>query len=1066
MIEEVSSFCASLRERRIRAGLTQDVLARRAGVSVRTIRYIEDGTVRRPRADSIRRLAAAIGPAESQAGLHVAVLGPLTAGFSGQQLELGPAKQRILLALLALHPGQVVTHDEIVDTVWGERPPRTRQDLVHAYVSRLRRVLRKRSVIQAVRDGGYRLAVTAVESDVRRFRQLTADAAVREPEAALPLWAEALACWRGRPAADVPGPLPLHPTTTGLAQERIDAALQFADTAFAVRRPGFAVAPLRTLTASEPLHEGLHARLMLALAGSSQQSAALRLHADISSRLDEELGVRPGPELEAAHQRVLRGDWPESRPDPVRVAPPPVSPRTIAVPAQLPPAVTAFTGRAEALTALDGLTRSAAEATVAVVVGTAGVGKTALALHWAHRVAARFDDGILYVNLRGFAPGLPLGAEEALELLLRGLGVPGDRVPADLESRSALYRTMLAGRRMLIVLDNALDAAQVRPLLPGRSGSSAVVTSRIALDGLVAVDGAERIDLDVLSEPEALTLLRALLGHDRVAAEPGAAKRLVALCARLPLALRIAAATIGSQSIARYAQEVAEDRLSALAVRGDPQAIVATQIGRSYARLTARQRRLFRLLGLVPGQSVAPSAAAALVGVAEPAAAKLVRQLAAAHLVEQHDGGWLTFHDLLKAYAVRAGEIEDSAADRTAAVRRLADWYLRTATAAADRIDPHRRQLPEPPRYEREFGGYEDAMAWLEAERGNLLALITECTTRGWDPLAWQLPHTLWRYFYIRSYTADWVSTHELALAAARRAGDRWAEAETLTNLAVCRRTAGQPHLAAERFHQALKLWREIEDHTGEAMASNSLGIAYFRVGEHDLAIEHYARAAVLFERTGDVRGQSATANNVGVVLKRLGRYREALRYLYTALDLSARSGEQHAGTSAWDNIGTIHESLGEHARAIECHERAIALQRAGGDEEGEMNATANLAVALGAAGRHDEAFRRLAQALDIAGRIGDDNKASHVHNSLGETHLVAGNRQAALAAHQDALARAQNSSDRYEQARAHHGIARAAPDPATARRHRQKAIELYDQLGAAEATEARAEQADVMAES
>ena len=1038
-----------LREERVRAGLTQRELADRAGVSVRTIRYLERGEISRPHKESLRRLADAIGLAPRTAAtqeLSIAVLGPLTAWRGENQLDLGPAKQRSLLALLALHPDQVVQQDEIVETLWGERPPTTWRDLVHSYASRLRRVLdleaAQTSVLTAVR-GGYRLTLTAAESDVRRFRDLVATAQAH-PEQAFSLWSQAIACWRDVVAADVGDRVRAHATAIALGRQRIAAVLAFADAAFELGRPAAAVAPLQTLAALEPLHEGLHARLMLALAGSGQQAEALRLHVGVTERLDQELGVTTGPELQAAFERVLRREWPGNQ-----VA---VSRR----PAQLPATAAAFTGRTDAMNLLDKIASATGEAVVAILSGTAGVGKTALALHWARHAVDRFPDGQLYLDLRGFAAGPAVTTAQALELLLRGLGISGDALPPDVDGRTALYRTELAGRRMLIVLDNAADAEQVRPLLPGQPGCVVLITSRVALAGLVALDGARRIDLAVLDHDEALDLVRRLVGPHRFEAEPAAAARLTELCARLPLALRIAAANLGAQPLAGYVRELAEDRISGLAVDGDPRAVVHTQFGHSYEKLSAGQRALFRLLGLVPGPDVTPGAAAALAASTVDSAVTRLRRLAAAHLLEQRDSGRYGFHDLLKAYALRTTSEEDSEDDRSAALHRLFGWYLATATAAVNRIAPHRRQLPEPPRVTREFADYEEAMAWLETERANLLAAITESERRGWDTTVWKLTHTLARYFHIRTYLPDWLNTHETALGAARRLGDRWAEAEMLTSLAIANQYYGQHRQAIECFHRALELRGELGDRLGEGNTRNSLGIACYKSGDHDLALGHYERSLRLYREVGDPRGQAAATNNLAVVLKRLGRYADALRYQRDALELSRRLQEPHVEASCWDNLGVIHQRLGQASEAIECHERAIVWQRQYGDEQGEVMATANLANAHRLLGRPAEALDRLGRVVDTARRLGHRDTQSHVHNSMGEAHHDAGDLERALEEHREALAIAEASSNPYEQARAHQGIARALRDPAGS--HWRRAVELYDQLGAVEADEMRAE--------
>ena len=556
------TFGEELRARRIRARLTQRELAQRAGVSVRALRYIEQGKITRPRADSLRRLGEAVGlrlpagerePIRRVERLRIGVLGRLEVGHEGRPVDGGTLKQRSLLGLLALQPNKVVSRTEIIDALWGDNPPESCHNLVHTYVSRLRKLIGATAPIAALR-GGYPLTVDADQVDLSRFDELTARAErarARDPHEAVRLLEEALSWWRGPVLADLPAGVRQHPVATRVAARRLSAMLDYADLTIELDLASAnLVEQLRMLAREEPLHEGLHARLMLALAGSGQQAAALGMFTEIRRRLDDELGVEPGPEIKAAHLRIIR----HSRtPDP----------EARSVPAQLPADVAGFAGRVDSLEQLDRLVRGAERNTAVVIsaiAGTAGVGKTALAVHWAHRVRNRFPDGQLYINLRGYAPGSPVGPLEALTRFLRALGVPAERVPVDEEEAANLYRSRLADRAVLIVLDNAASAEQVRPLLPGSPGCLVVVTSRDRLTGLVAKEGAHRLSLDVLDQRDAHKLCASMLGADRVDAEPRAVAELGRMCAYLPLALRIAAAnliTTPGKQIAGYVAKIA-----------------------------------------------------------------------------------------------------------------------------------------------------------------------------------------------------------------------------------------------------------------------------------------------------------------------------------------------------------------------------------------------------------------------------------------------------------------------------------------------------------------------------
>ncbi|HEY3036576.1 MAG TPA: BTAD domain-containing putative transcriptional regulator, partial [Streptosporangiaceae bacterium] len=606
-----------LRRYRVGAEVTQQELARRAGLSVRALRDIEHNRVPHPHPRSVHRLATALGLGEAEragllataagatthSALQVDVLGPLAVRSGDEPVNVGPQKQRGLLGVLALQPRRVVPVEEIVDTLWGDGVPRTCLGLVHTYVARLRtsvepeRARHTPARVLARVHGGYRLDLADDQSDLARFFGLAARGlrarADGDLDAASALLGQALRCWRGPAAVDLGVRLRQHPAAVAANQRRMLVALAFADVAIDCGRHAQAVACLQALVGDEGLHEGLHARLMLALAGDGQQAAALRLFADVRARLADELGVEPGGELREAHLRVLRQEVPA--PDAVltaRGAPAAAGAR----PAQLPADVAAFAGRTGHLQQLDALLASARpESAHAVVIsaiaGTAGVGKTALAVHWGHRARDRFPDGQLYVNLRGFDPSQSvMEPAEAVRGFLDALLVAPQRIPLGLDAQIALYRSLLAGRRMLVVLDNARDCEQVRPLLPGGAGCLAVVTSRNQLTGLVVAEGAHLLVADLLTFDEARDLLARRLGPDRVNAEPEAVHEIITRCARLPLALAVVAARAGAHPrfpLASLAADLRPSRGGLDALDGaDPATNVRTVFSWSYEVLT------------------------------------------------------------------------------------------------------------------------------------------------------------------------------------------------------------------------------------------------------------------------------------------------------------------------------------------------------------------------------------------------------------------------------------------------------------------------------------------------
>lgn len=680
------------------------------------------------------------------------------------------------------------------------------------------------------------------------------------------------------------------------------------------------------------------------------------------------------------------------------------------IPRELPPDVDAFTGRAAELAELDSLLATADKASVrstAVVIsavsGTAGVGKTALAVHWAHRVAGAFPDGQLYVNLRGYDPGQPMAARDALAGFLRALGMAGQDIPADADERAAAYRTLASGRRMLVLLDNAADVEQVRPLLPGSPSCTVVVTSRDSLAGLVARHGARRIDLDLLPPDEAIGLLRALIGA-RVDAAPDAAATLAAQCVRLPLALRVAAELAlaspdaGLDTLVRDLADE-QQRLVALDAGGDTGTAVRGVFSWSYRRLPVEGARAFRLLGLHPGLDCDPYAAAALTDRTSGQASGLLRLLARGHLIHPVRPGRYSMHDLLHAYAadLAAGDhAGDPGIDLDAALGRLLDHYLATAATAMDSLIPAERHLrpripaagtPVPP-----LAGIAAARAWLDAERANLVAITGYAASHGWPGHAIRLGGTVYRYLETGGHYADAVTIHSHARDAARHVGDRAGETTALTNLGIISWRQGRYEHAASYHQQALAASRESGDLAGEAIALANLGTVYGQKGRDQQAAGCYRQALPLFRETGDRFCEASILANLGPLMERRGRHEEAISHHQRALALFRSTGDRTGEARALPDLGVTYQRQGRYAEAADCFRQALALLRETGDRTGETEALNGAGEILLATGCPEQARGRYTTALTLASQIGSRYEEARAHNGLGAAHQATGN--------------------------------------------------------------------------
>jgi DNA-binding SARP family transcriptional activator/tetratricopeptide (TPR) repeat protein len=1012
--EEMNDVGESLgdlvRAYRRRAGLTSAQLAVTAEISVRTLREIEHGRISSARARSVRRLTEILaaddrdGMDRSEA-LSVRILGPVTAFRNGVAVPIGSGKQRTVLAVLALQPNRTVGTAELVDALWGDRPPDSCRSLVHTYVARLRIILgMPADGLVVTRGHGYELRINEDQLDVMRFRRLVAAAGPaatgEHPGAQVDLLARALRCWNGPLLAGMPAWLRQHPVAVETARLRVDAAVRLAELGTdADGRVEDVVPFLQPVAADEPLHEALQARLMLALAGSGQRAAALLLFDTLRVRLADELGVHPGPLLQSALQRILHQRVaPAHRPAPGPGTPP--GPR--AVPAQLPPRTRGFAGRSVELAILDTVLSEldpAGDVRVALIAGMPGVGKTALAVYWAHQVVDRYPDGQLYLNLRGFDPsGTAMTPAEALRRFLDALDVPAHRVPADLDAQATLYRSQVSGRRMLIVLDNARDTAQVRPLLPGTASCFVIVTSRNQLTGLIATDSAQPINLDLLSTTEARELLARRIGADRAHAEPDAADQIITRCARLPLALSIVAARAATRpghSLTALADELAEDHDRLRVLTTDDQASdVRAVFSWSYRALTPDAARLFRLLGLHPGPDISVPAAASLTALPPSRTRQALAELTRANLLVEHTPGRYTCHDLLRAYATEMARATVPEDQCHAATHRMLDHYLHTAHTVAHLLYPRRDPIalaaPPPGVTPEQPADDQQALDWFTAEHAVLLAAIDHAAGTGFDTHTWQLAWTLVTYLDRQGRWHDYAVTQLAAIAAATRLDDPTTLARAHGYAAHAYTQLGRFDDADTHLQHALNLPRHLSNPVRQAHNRHNLAHLRGKQGRYTEALHHGHQALDLYRSSGDRAGMADALNSIGWHHAQLGDHQQALTACQQALVLFEESADRTGQANSSDSLGYTHYLLGQHAQARTCYRHALSLFRELGDRYEEANTLARLGDTHHAIDDLDAARAAWQQALAILTDLNHPN-AQHLHDKLaptGEPHL------------------------------------------------------------------------------
>jgi DNA-binding SARP family transcriptional activator/tetratricopeptide (TPR) repeat protein len=913
--------------------------------------------------------------------MQVRLLGPVDVVVDGISRQVSGLRRKAVLAALALQAGEIVSIDRLVDVVWGDEAPATAANTLQSHVSHLRGVLGQRTAILA-RAPGYVLTIDAEPTDVSTAERLIRESAqTPDPEDRETRLQAAVALWRGHPLADLTGL-----TWFDLEAQRLDRLLVQAkhaliDARLTLGQHAEVIPGLETLSRQHPLDEQIHRQLISALYRVGRQGDALATYQRLRRNLQEDLGIDPSQPLRDLEAAILRQDASLDTPQPPPSGAGPV-------PAQLPPAIKTFTGRSDELAHLnslipntdDGSQVPPAAVVISAISGTAGIGKTTLATHWAHRVAARFPDGQLYVNLRGFDPtGSIVSPTEALRGFLDAFGIPGKRIPEEIDAQVGLYRSLLKGKRVLVVLDNARDVEHVRPLLPGSDSCMVIVTSRNQLTPLVASLGAHPVTLDLLAATEARDLLASRLGTDRIAREPAAVDEIIARCARLPLALAIAAARAVIQPDFPLAQLAAQLRDTTGTLDpfhgGDPATDIRAVLSWSYRTLSPEAARLFRLLSLHPGPDLTAAAAASLAAITPQKARLLLTELTRAHMLSEHNPGRYTFHDLLRAYATEQVTTHDNDVSRRAATQRTLDHYLHTAHTATlqlypkwDRIDlgtAHHGVVPEHP------GSYDSALEWFSAEYPVLVGVIESAATAGFDAHAWQLTWTFTAFLLRDGRLGEQLAIQHIALDAARRLDDHLGQALLLRGLGISYERTNRDSEASICFRQSLQIYDELGDLSGQAHAyTGMMVIAADRDGQPAEALTYALKSLELFRAAGDSLWEANALNFAGWCYCQLGDHQQAITYCTQSLLLLQELGDRDGEANTWDTLGYAHNGLGDHVQAANCYQHAIDLARDLGDLYYEADTLTNLGDAHQTAGNHDAARKAWQQAMDIVDQL------------------------------------------------------------------------------------------------
>ncbi|MEA5362556.1 BTAD domain-containing putative transcriptional regulator [Amycolatopsis sp., V23-08] len=921
----------------------------------------------------------------SNHGLDFQLLGPVAVDLQGQALPLGGPKQRAVLVALLLRANNVVPTSQLLQLVWSDVPNSAESNL-RTYLTRLRRLLRVPGEEQSrllTQQGGHLVVVHDGELDVTGFEELARKGEkAGDDSVARQHFERALGVWRGKALDNVPLGPPLAAEAARLEARREHVHEQYLQARLALGEHGELLPELRALVLCHPLRERLTCMLMVALHRSGQRAEALNVFRQARTRLVEELGVEPGAELRDLHQSLLADEDPDQgvpapakglvahaepgqsdparsggvpgpgghgRPHRFRLPRParkavlirpgvPLPRRGLDRPAQVPVDLATFTGRTAELAQLVGPQPAPAphQYLITAVDGMAGVGKTTLVVHAAHQLMASYPDGHLYLDLHGFTSGVePLTPHEALDRMLRALDVPAGEVPAGTEERASLYRSLLASRRMLVVLDNAHDEAQVGPLLPGAGDHRTLITSRKRLTGLPQV---QSLSLEVPPLTEAIALFLRLSTANRLPGEPPELiEEIVELCGRLPLALRIAAARLSHRPSwnLRYLRErLADERLRLGELRTGDHGVL-TAFARSITDLGPEDQRMLTVLGLLPGSGIELHAAAALAGLSVSAADRRLEELVDAHVLRHTAPGRYEFHPLMHTLVAERARTAEPSGVR-GALRRVLDYYLHTADAAGRLIHwerPHKELgPPDPPVTPLAFGDADEALAWFDGAEPTLLHLIRLAEENDLLTHAWQISVRLQGFFDTRQRWADGIAAYEVALRAVRRLGDRFTECELLLGVAFGWTQLGQHRKAIAHYASALSLCRKIGHHCAEAFSAMGLAEVYGRQHRPDEAIRYHQSALDVYHRVEDIHGFLVALDYLGSAYREHGVHVTAIERYRQAAEDSERAGNDPDVLRYLIHLGETHRILGRHDEAVEIIMRALDLHTTTGD--------------------------------------------------------------------------------------------------------------------------------------
>lgn len=979
----------------------------------------------------------------------VRLLGPVEITGPDGPAALSGSRQRALASALAMNAGLFVTSSRLVDALWGTEPPRTAMKTLHGHVARLRRVLQRCGLgeVLVTSGPGYAFAVSRSDVDGLYFEDLTVAARAESGRDNLAFavrrWREALALWRGDPVQDselfgwgAAEATRLRELWLTAVEDMCDALLRLGD-------HGKVVAELERALVYHPTRERLVELLMLGLYQSGRSSDALDAYQRTRERLAEELGADPAPALQRLHTSILRQD-------PGLVLADPALPR----PAQLPPRVGHFTGRYEQLRELDRALDRTVDTRVVVVSGAGGMGKTAMVVQWAHGVKDRFPDGQIFLDLRGHDDQITMTATAALVHVLRALGVSDDRLPGQQPEQVDLLRSLLEGRRVLLVLDNAATADQIRPLVPPSPMCMLVVTSRRPMAALATYHPVHSLFLDAMTPVEALALLRDVVGGKRIDSEPAEAARVVASCAGLPLAVRIAAAKLAhgrDQTVGGLAAELSSvDRLEVLGVEGDSRT-VRTVFASAYLTLTKPAALVFRRLGLHPGVDFGRYLAAAVSELSPADTDRALAELVEAHLVIDGGGGRFRYHDLIGLYAVECARLEEGRPACDGIVTRIVDWYLGVADIANRILDTVHDKVTATlthPMTDPPFAAdHQSTLVFLDSERANLPPVVKFAAREGRDAAVWQLVYLLTGFFDSRGRWADRIEICRMGLAAAQRLGDPLAEGLMGSALGTAYLRMLRFSEALEVLYPAMELTRAAGDARGEGRIRNSIATAYARLRRYDEAIEIYQRALSVHRASGDRAGAAAALNNIGTARVRQGRPELGLGYFTEAVRMAQEIGDQRMEALILGGLGEAYQAEGRRDAALDTFQRALEIQQKIDDRRHQIETLRFIGTLLLQQDDQSAALHQLQAALELSQQLGDQHMISVCLNCLADVHIRRGEPAAAVECLQQALAIRAGMPDAYEEAAIHRRlaeIAHRAGQRTASHEHRQRAMWLF----------------------